>query len=122
MMSSHKETARISARQCRHEDLGQCNDPPAHEETAIENRDVLAPACAEGLKIGPEPSKLELDLQAMADADEAAANTRTAPSLLPTGPMRPPRHHAPTEAELARHQAFVAGIEGSLWSSGRARV
>jgi len=64
----------------------------------------------------------QIGLGLAADADEAAANTRTAPSLLPTGPMRPPRHHAPTEVELARHQAFVAGIEGSLWSSGRARV
>ena len=57
-----------------------------------------------------------------ADAAASAAAAHTAPSLLPTGARRAPRHHAPSEAELARHQAFVAGIEGSLWSSGRARL
>ncbi len=57
-----------------------------------------------------------------AEASGEGATARTAPSLLPTGPMRAPRHHTPTDEELARHQAFIAGIEGSLWSSGRARL
>lgn len=51
-----------------------------------------------------------------------AAAARTPPSMLPTGPMRAPRHHAPSDAELAHHQAFIADISGSLWSSGRARL
>ena len=64
--------------------------------------------------------QIGLGLGAAMAGDGAAA--ATAPSLLPTGAMRPPRHHAPNDAELARHQAFIAGIDGSLWSSGRARL
>lgn len=64
--------------------------------------------------------QIGLGLVAEAAADNAAAQTPA--SLLPTGAMRTPRHHAPGDDELARHQAFVAGIEGSLWSSGRARL
>jgi DNA polymerase III subunit epsilon len=30
--------------------------------------------------------------------------------------FRPPRPHAPTAAEIARHGAFVGGIEGAIWS------
>jgi DNA polymerase-3 subunit epsilon len=29
--------------------------------------------------------------------------------------VRPPRPHAPSAEELARHRAFIAGIEGALW-------
>ncbi len=56
------------------------------------------------------------------DAGGTGAVSQTPASLLPTGAMRTPRHHTPSAAEAARHQAFVAGIEGSLWSSGRARL
>ena len=52
------------------------------------------------------------------DAGQAA---QTPSSLLPTGPARPPRHHAPNDEELARHAQLVADIPGALWSSGRAR-
>jgi DNA polymerase-3 subunit epsilon len=34
----------------------------------------------------------------------------------PTGPRRPPRPHAPSEAELQRHAAFLAGISDPLWN------
>ena len=30
--------------------------------------------------------------------------------------FRPARPHAPTAAEIARHAAFMAGIEGAIWS------
>ena len=30
--------------------------------------------------------------------------------------IRPPRPHAPSEAELARHEAFLAGIADPIWS------
>ena len=31
------------------------------------------------------------------------------------GPARPPRPHAPSEAELAAHAAFVAKLKDPLW-------
>lgn len=31
-------------------------------------------------------------------------------------PARPPRPHAPSEEELERHRAFVAGIENAIWT------
>lgn len=33
-----------------------------------------------------------------------------------TAAVRPPRPHAPSEAELARHAAFLAGIKDPLWN------
>ena len=33
----------------------------------------------------------------------------------PAGPRREPRRHVPSEAELARHRSFLAGIENPLW-------
>ena len=33
----------------------------------------------------------------------------------PVGPRREPRRHTPSEAELARHRNFMAGIENPLW-------
>ena len=35
----------------------------------------------------------------------------------PTGPFRAPRPHAPSEAELARHAAFMAGIRDAIWGT-----
>lgn len=35
--------------------------------------------------------------------------------------VRPPRPHAPSEAELARHAAFVAGISDPIWNRFPAR-
>lgn len=34
----------------------------------------------------------------------------------PAGPHRAPRPHAASDAELARHRKFVAGIENALWA------
>jgi len=34
----------------------------------------------------------------------------------PVGPHRAPRPHAASDAELARHRKFVAGIENALWA------
>ncbi|WP_394268996.1 DNA polymerase III subunit epsilon [Qipengyuania sp.] len=33
------------------------------------------------------------------------------------GARRPPRPHAPTPAELARHSTFMSGIENALWNA-----
>lgn len=52
---------------------------------------------------------------------DAGQAVQTPSSLLPTGPARAPRHHAPNDEELARHAQLVADIPGALWSSGRAR-
>ncbi len=53
-------------------------------------------------------------------ADMVAAETRPADMLLETAPtalaVRPARPHAPSEAELARHAAFLAGIRDPIWS------
>ena len=35
---------------------------------------------------------------------------------LPTGPRREPRPHAASAEELARHAAFVAGLENAIWT------
>ena len=43
----------------------------------------------------------------------ARAETRVAPA--PPGIVRPPRAHAPSEAELARHASFVATLVDPLW-------
>ncbi|WP_420606665.1 DNA polymerase III subunit epsilon [Novosphingopyxis sp.] len=64
----------------------------------------------------------QIGLSLGADASSPGREARVTPSQLPTGATRAPRHHAPTDEELARHRAFIAGIEGSLWSSGRARL
>ena len=44
-------------------------------------------------------------------ADEAAAALAVAPLV-----VRPARPHAPSEAELARHAAFVAAIKDPVWN------
>jgi DNA polymerase-3 subunit epsilon len=44
--------------------------------------------------------------------------TATAAALAPIDrPVRPPRPHAPSEAELAAHAAFVATLKAPLWLS-----
>ena len=55
-------------------------------------------------------------------AEEAAGQTETRQVFsqvrkAPTGERREPRPHAPTPEEKARHDAFVAKIDGALWTS-----
>ncbi|GAB4478309.1 MAG: DNA polymerase III subunit epsilon [Erythrobacter tepidarius] len=56
----------------------------------------------------------------LAERETAAAlrpTTITATSTAPAErPVRPPRPHAPSAAELERHSAFVAGIENAIWT------
>ena len=52
--------------------------------------------------------------------DIAARETPAASEVIgvrkaPEGPRREPRPHAPSEAELARHRKFMAGIDNPLW-------
>lgn len=53
-------------------------------------------------------------------AAESATPTRTQVLVMrraDPGQRRPPRPHAASPAELARHRAFMAGIENALWSA-----
>ncbi len=59
----------------------------------------------------------QIGLTLVADRIEGA----TAPALdqaagLVTVTVRPPRPHAPSEAELVRHAAFMAGIADPIWN------
>ena len=47
------------------------------------------------------------------EADAAQDSPQTSPQ--PARPRREPRPHAPTEAELARHAEFIAGIKEAIW-------
>lgn len=52
-------------------------------------------------------------------AEEAAAESEDAPATAaPARAVRPARPHRASEEELARHAAFVATIEKSLWAEG----
>lgn len=55
------------------------------------------------------------------DASAAAAAANGRPNLVPSvqRPHRLPRHFAPSEAELAAHQAFLDKIKQPLWLSKR---
>lgn len=50
----------------------------------------------------------------VAEADAALAATASESSLVAT--VRRPRPHAPSEDELARHAAFLAGIKDPIWN------
>ncbi|WP_086617815.1 DNA polymerase III subunit epsilon [Erythrobacter tepidarius] len=56
----------------------------------------------------------------LAERETAAALPATAITATGTAPaerpVRPPRPHAPSAAELERHSAFVAGIENAIWT------
>ncbi len=62
----------------------------------------------------------QIGLGLVAELIEMAADT---PAIAPEAPLvatiRPPRPHAPSEAELARHAAFLAGIEKPIWATRR---
>ena len=57
---------------------------------------------------------LELAAEA-AMAEIACERTIVAVRKAPTGPRREPRPHFASQAELARHREFMAGIENPLW-------
>lgn len=56
---------------------------------------------------------LELVAEAVFDRVPPASATMAAPR----GPHRPPRPHAASEAELARHASFLARIKDALWGT-----
>jgi DNA polymerase-3 subunit epsilon len=60
----------------------------------------------------------QIGLELAAEAIEVETSQTTIVSAVrkaPDGPRREPRPHAASEAELARHREFMAGIENSLW-------
>lgn len=62
----------------------------------------------------------QIGLGLVAELIETVADT---PAIAAEAPLvatiRPPRPHAPSEAELARHAAFLAGIEKPIWATLR---
>lgn len=54
-------------------------------------------------------------------AADCAGATSAVPELrtfaAPAGARRPPRPHAASEAEMARHAGFIAGIKDALWGT-----
>jgi DNA polymerase III subunit epsilon len=54
-------------------------------------------------------------------AADCAGATSAVPELrtfaAPAGAPRPPRPHAASEAEMARHAGFIAGIKDALWGT-----
>ena len=60
--------------------------------------------------------QIGLELAAEVAATETAqARTQVAVRQAPAGPRRAPRPHRASEAELARHREFMAGIDNPLW-------
>jgi DNA polymerase-3 subunit epsilon len=59
--------------------------------------------------------QIGLGLVASESMVEAASAVLMPGTLQAARPVRPPRPHAPSAEELARHRAFIAGIEGALW-------
>ena len=55
---------------------------------------------------------LELAMQSRANSAPEPVAVRQAPA----GARREPRPHSASEAELARHRKFMAGIENALWA------
>lgn len=55
---------------------------------------------------------LELAAEAVSELSPAAT-----PLTAPRGPLRAPRPHAASEAELARHAGFIARIKDALWGT-----
>lgn len=61
----------------------------------------------------------QIGLELAADAAIAQTNVVELRRFRPVvGERRPPRPHAASAEELARHAAFVANIEGALWGTG----
>jgi DNA polymerase-3 subunit epsilon len=59
--------------------------------------------------------QIGLGLVASESMVEAASAALMSGTPQAARPVRPPRPHAPSAEELARHRAFIAGIEGALW-------
>lgn len=61
--------------------------------------------------------QIGLELAAEAAASQLADNAAVAAAVrkAPDRPRREPRAHAASEAEIARHKEFVAGLENPLW-------
>lgn len=57
----------------------------------------------------------QIGLELAAERAKAAQEDVVAVRQAPDRPRREPRHHAPSEDELARHRKFMAGIENPLW-------
>lgn len=62
--------------------------------------------------------QIGLELAAESNPSETALveDAPKAESQSPDRPRREPRPHAASEAEIARHRAFVEGIENAIWS------
>lgn len=62
----------------------------------------------------------QIGLELAAEKPATAANHKNNQSLAAVKgvkrPIREPRPHAATDAELARHADFIAGIEGAIWA------
>jgi DNA polymerase-3 subunit epsilon len=60
---------------------------------------------------------LELAAEIVAQQDDAGSSSNvTVLRQPPWRPIREPRTHSATAAELARHQEFVARIKGAIWA------
>ena len=58
----------------------------------------------------------QIGLTLVADQEAAAVESRTIlVGAVASRPVRPPRFFAPSEAEVARHRAFVAKLNNALW-------
>jgi DNA polymerase-3 subunit epsilon len=60
----------------------------------------------------------QIGLTLVAELVEDAAEAAEAVAVLSAAPLvvRPARPHAPSEEELVRHAAFVAGIKDPVWN------
>ena len=59
--------------------------------------------------------QIGLSLAAVADETEAGAEQADAIAIPVVVEIRPPRPHAPSDEELARHAAFVAKLVDPIW-------
>jgi DNA polymerase-3 subunit epsilon len=59
--------------------------------------------------------QIGLTLVADQETDAAAASRTILIAAAASRPVRPPRFFAPSEAEVARHRAFVAQLDNALW-------
>ncbi len=59
---------------------------------------------------------LGLVAELIEDESDICAATTTISDVPLTATVRPPRPHAPSEDELARHAAFLAGIKDPIWT------
>jgi len=61
----------------------------------------------------------QIGLTLVADADvQTQSEIERVVALAPARPVRPARSFFPSEAELARHRAFIAKLDNALWLDG----